>query len=695
MKATETTVLNFIGGLDKVFIIPPFQRNYEWTYEQCEELFNDIIIAYKNNKTHYLGNIVYYKGKNDGASYSEYILVDGQQRVTTILLLLCALRDSLPANDDSVRSINNRYLLNDTGDNRFRVRLKQTSYDTNTFMSVIDKTPIENNENNVLKNYNFFMKLISTSDISPVELYNTVPKLEVVDVNLQIENDLNAVQTVFEKINSTGKRLTPADLIRNYLLLAQNSTEQERLYEDYWVKIEQLVKNDNISKFARDYLIINIFEDVPEAKIYKMFKEHFAENNALHIDILRDMYRYSKYFAWMKSENCPNSKLNEIIKYLNYIKTDDIYPLYLYLFDKLYEDNQSELQKILRLICDFMIRYRIVSPSGGGGALRSVVHQLLENLNSGAVQITYDEIHFELSNSNTPSGRFPDDEEFSDVLMRAVNTNYAKTVLLRIEETETKNIPTELNKVTVEHLMPQTLSDWWLGHLNGKENAEIVFDKYLNCIGNLTPISQGYNSKISNNPWHDKVKELLNVQFSVTTELSVNQTWQEKNISKRNEDLAKRACKAITPPLNRTRKYQTKNSSTDFSEGVYPVSDLTTPMSGAAPEFIIYEDKHHEVNTWKDLLCNICELAYRVDDDLFYEIIDKNKIHKSTSKKNYPKKDPIITDKSTLLVDPKPINGSIYFSEGNISSDRARVYVKQLLDIYGITDRFQISVRSR
>ncbi len=695
MKATETTVLNFIGGLDKVFIIPPFQRNYEWNYEQCEELFQDIIEAYNKGKAHYLGNIVYYKGKNDGAIYSELILVDGQQRITTILLLLCALRDSFPVDDDTVRSINNRYLLNDILGNEFRVRLKQTSYDTNTFMSVIYKTPIENKNNNVFKNYTFFLKLINECGISPVDLYKTIPKLEVVDVNLQIENDLNAVQTVFEKINSTGKKLTPADLIRNYLLLAQTSAEQERLYEDYWVKIEQLVSNNNISKFARDYLIINIFEDVTEVKTYKMFKEHFIENNALKIDILKDMYKYAQYFRWLKFEECPNPKINAIIKYLNYIKTDDIYPLYLYLFDKLYKENSTELTKILRLLSDFMIRYRIVSPSGGGGSLRSVIHQLLENLNSGAIQASYENIYFELSNSNMPSGRYPDDEEFKTALMNSVGINYAKTVLLRIEETETKNAPTELNKVTIEHIMPQTLSPWWIEHLMGAENAEKISQKYLNCIGNLTPISQGYNSKISNNPWHDKAKELQNVQFKITTELSSNTSWNEKNIEARNRDLAERACKALTPPLLRTRKYQAKNASNDFTDGVYPISDLTTPMSGATPESIIYEDNNYEVTTWRDLLCVICSLAHNIDKSLFHEIVQKNTIHKSTSKKNYPKKDPIITDDYNLLGEANPIKGSVYFSEGNISSDRVRVYAKQLLDIYGVTDRFQISVKSR
>lgn len=402
MRATETNVLNFIGGLDKVFIIPPFQRNYTWTTEQCDELFNDIISAYKNRKTHYLGNVIYYAGRNSGASYTELILVDGQQRVTTILLLLCALRDSIE--DQSMfESVNRRYLINDTGDNRFRVRLKQTSYDSRSFMSIIDQTPLIEDDNNVTKNYNHFIKLINRSIISPQEIYETIPKLEIVDVNLQIENDLEAIQTVFEKINSTGKQLTAADLIRNYLLLANTSNEQERLYEDYWVKIEQTIKNDNISRFAKDFLILNVFEDVPETQIYKRFKEHFNSTQALHIDILRDMNKYSRYYAWLKFENSPNDKINRLIKSINFVKSDDMYPLCLYLFDTHYESNTVELIKILRLLSDFMLRYRIVSPSGGGGSLRAVVQQLLEGLNSGVVENNYKGLYFELSNSNTPS----------------------------------------------------------------------------------------------------------------------------------------------------------------------------------------------------------------------------------------------------------------------------------------------------
>lgn len=137
MKATETTVLKFIGGEDKVFIIPPFQRNYEWSEEQCKELYNDICYAYKSNKTHYLGNILYYIGDNNSASFDEFILVDGQQRVTTILLLLCAIRD-ISLEEDLKKVINRKYLKNEDSIETFKVKLKQTSYDEDCFISIVE-----------------------------------------------------------------------------------------------------------------------------------------------------------------------------------------------------------------------------------------------------------------------------------------------------------------------------------------------------------------------------------------------------------------------------------------------------------------------------------------------------------------------------------------------------------------------------
>lgn len=154
MKATETTVLKFIGGEDKVFIIPPFQRNYEWSEEQCKELFNDIRQAYKSSKTHYLGNILYYIGENNSASFDEFILVDGQQRVTTILLLLCAIRD-ISTEEELKKVINRKYLKNEDSIETFKVKLKQTSYDESTFISVV-----ENDFMNTSKESNIFKIIV-------------------------------------------------------------------------------------------------------------------------------------------------------------------------------------------------------------------------------------------------------------------------------------------------------------------------------------------------------------------------------------------------------------------------------------------------------------------------------------------------------------------------------------------------------
>lgn len=692
LRATETNVLNFIGGLDKVFIIPPFQRNYEWNFEQCDELFMDIINSYKRQKTHYLGNVVYYVGRNNGASYSEFILVDGQQRVTTILLLLCALRDSI-SDSNMFESVNKRYLINDTGDNRFRIRLKQTAYDSQSFMAIIDGRPLEDDDNNVAKNYYHFKELIRQSDVNARDIYETIPKLEVVDVNLQIEDDLSAVQTIFEKINSTGKRLTPADLIRNFLLLSNSSDEQERLYQDYWVKIENTIKNENISRFSRDYLVMNIFDDVPETKIYKMFKEHFMETGALHIDILRDMYKYSNYYAWIKFEKCPNQKINKNIILLNFLKSDDLYPLYMYLLANLYDENINELIKIFELLSDFMLRYRVVAPGGGGGSLRAVVQQLLDGLSSGIVEMTYDAIYYELSNSNAPSGRFPNDDEFKNALMDDVNPNYARAVLLRIEEFETRNIAVPLKQVTIEHLMPQTPTDWWIKNFGGEEETERIYATYLNCIGNLAPISQGYNSQNSNKQWEVKVQHLKSVQFVITSEVAQNEEWKEANIKLRNENIADRACRTITSPLERTRKYQSKNASGEFVAGVYPVSDVVTPMSGTSLEAIVYNNNIIEVSTWKDFFNKICEIVYVEDSELFKRIVTENRIHKATAVRNYPDKDPVVSQDTNKLVGAKRIGDTLFYSEGTISSTRARIYAKQLLDIYGLTNCFEISVR--
>lgn len=693
MRAIGTSVLSLVGGLDKVFIIPPFQRNYDWSYEQCDELFDDIVKAYKTKTTHYLGNIVYYMGKNSGASFNELILVDGQQRITTILLLLCAIRDYSKQED---LKINSRYLINDTDIEKFRIKLKQTSYDYDCFAAVIDGRNLQevDQQSNVIKNYKRFIELIKNSEIEPKDIYDTIQKLEVVDVNLEISDDLGKVQTVFEKINSTGKKLQPSDLIRNYLLLASTSVEQEKLYNNYWTKLEQQLGNDNISKFAKYYLITKLYEDVQNDNIYKSFKGYFDANNSPHVDILNDMLKYSEFYSWFINESCPDERLNITIEILNLLKTDDLYPLYYILFEKLYSNNIDELRKIMDLISDFMLRYRIVSPSGGGGALRSSIYGLVEKIVGEIITLDYDSILFELSNSPTPASRFPSNDEFKAQLKNSVNIAYARALLYKMELIEKSNIPVKLSKITIEHLMPQTRTKWWIEYLGGEEETERIYNTYLNCIGNLAPISGSYNSKNSNKPWNEKVENLKNVQFVITSSTALNETWKEQDIINRNEDISERACREITGPLKREREYESREATTEFETGVYSLSDIVTPMSGTTLENLIYEGKEYNVTKWFELLPMVCEILYDIDSNILNTATIDNTIHKATSKQRYNEKDPILSSVPNYLVTPIKLKNANIYVEGCLSSDRTRYYLKQILDLYGLADRFKICVRN-
>lgn len=693
MRAIGTSVLSLVGGLDKVFIIPPFQRNYDWSKEQCDELFDDIVKAYKTDKTHYLGNIVYYMGKNSGASFNELILVDGQQRITTILLLLCAIRDYYKEVD---LKINSRYLINDTDIEKFRIKLKQTSYDYDAFAAVIDGRNLQSvdQQSNVIKNYKRFIELLKLCEIEPKDIYDTIQKLEVVDVNLEISDDLGKVQTVFEKINSTGKKLQPSDLIRNYLLLAPTSNQQEELYNNYWTKLEQQLGNDNISKFAKYYLITKLYEDVQNDNIYKSFKEYFDTNNSPHVEILNDMLKYSEFYSWIINETCPNEKLNITIEILNLLKTDDLYPLYLILFEKLYLNSIEELIKIMDLLSDFMLRYRIVSPSGGGGALRSSIYGLIEKIVGEVIELNYNSILYELSNSPTPASRYPSDEEFKTQLKNSVYTAYARALLYKIELIERHNIPVKLSKITIEHLLPQTRTKWWIDYLGGLEETDRIYNTYLNCIGNLAPISGSYNSKNSNKPWYEKQENLRDVQFVITSSVANNPTWNESDIMRRNEEISTRACRLITGPLKREREYESRESSTDFEAGIYSLSDIVTPMSGSTLENLIYDGKEYTITKWFELLPLVCEILYDIDPGIINTATIDNTIHKATSKQRYNEKDPILSIVPTYLVTPIKLKNANIYVEGCLSSDRTRYYVKQILDLYGMADRFQICVRN-
>ena len=569
------------------------------------------------------------------------------------------------------------YLINDSDEKRFRMRLKQNEYDAGAFEAIIDKSEIskEQKESNVYKNYQYFKTLLEETRIDKMKILDAIAKLEIVDLNLQIGSDLTAIQTIFEKMNSTEKPLSLADLIRNHLLICGIIEEQTQLYKDYWITIEKNLGAENISGFVKDYLIMKTHKDVRDKEAYQKFKDYVVTDNKSKKDVLADMLEYSLYYKYLIFASSPNAKLNRLITMLVALKTRDVFPLYMFLLKQL-SGEQILSVSIFTLLKDFMLRYRIVSPAMGSGELRGVAQKILQKIDDGQIKCSYDAILFELSNSTSEGGRFPDDDEFKEALKKSslANYTYGKVLFLTIEENETKNIPVSFDKVTIEHLMPQTLSSKWIEDLGGKENASRIYDMYINCIGNLAPLSQAYNAKISNNVWSKKRADLKKAQFNVTSEVAENTMWTEDQIKARNEDLADRACKAVASPTERTRSTRSPVA----RSGTYPANfSSTNGFTGTKIVSICINGQTIKVPSWNKYFASICGAVYKKDTATFETLVAENKIHKSKSKQTIG---PLISQDKTLLEKPMAMaENTAYFYESCLSAISAIKHGARLL----------------
>lgn len=698
MKAVDSKISSFIGNSDRVFIIPPFQRNYAWSINQCEELFSDIVDSYNKNDSHYIGNIVYYEGINNSASFNEFILIDGQQRITSILLLLLAIHNKLPNDDYNKQAIYNRYLTNSIGPEKRRVKLKQTENDEDIFDKIIQNQSltVDEKKSKIYENYHYFLQKLDEIEksIPLLDFYNTIGNLSIVDLNLQIDNDLEAVQKIFEKINSTGKPLTTADLIRNYLLIAQTSDEQLRLYKNYWIKIEeQFVDTELISDFAKHYLITKRGDWVEENKMYATFKSYFSNVDITKEEVLGEMLRLSKFYNWFKYANSNNSNINMMLKELNILKSDDMYGLLLIIFDKLYYSDINLLSKIVDLLVDFMIRYRIVSLSNGSADLRSTLYNLLNKITSEEIELNYDNVKKVLSNSLSPNGRFPNDEEFKNALQSKVNISYAKALLYKMEYKVTRNIQVDIDKITIEHILPQTMSDEWKHYLGGEEKSMIIHNTYLNCIGNLAMLSASYNSSNSNKLWTFKKNILNECQFILTQDASKYDAWNENNIKNRNMILSDKAIKLISGPYPREIEYLSIESSEEFKPGIYNISDNRLNVTGRSIKSLIINNDVYTIYNWKDIIPKLCEKLYEIDPKKLQEVMSTNKIHKSTSKRNYPfGKDPIFSFDKKYLVSEFYFEPLKCYIECSLSANAACRYACELLRAFKMEENVKIEL---
>ncbi len=739
MKVEERKILDFLEGNNKTYVIPPFQRNYSWDEKQCRTLFNDICSLYEKqnelqteikkasskyvrdalkgeseNCIHYLGTIIWYEGENNDSSYRECILVDGQQRLTSVLLLLCAIRDII-SDEIKKNSITEDYLKNKNRNNGYSVRLKQTEYDDECFRNIVEGLKLNNEESNVKKRYDTFKELLKEkeSEIPPEDILEMLNYVKIVSINLE-KMSLEWIQTVFEKINSTGKPLSAADLIRNYLLIANDNREQTRLYKDYWLKIEKKVGTENILKFIVIYLVICTCkaDDISETTLYSQFKDYFNNeiNNTSDDDdkreeirekIMTDMLALSEYYEWLCFDRCDNEKIKRNIKYIKKLEATNFYSVCVYCLSKLSKENENEMEKIFDLFTDFLIRYRIVSPSSGGGALNSVISDLLRGFTADEnskdyIPLKYDSILYKLSNSRTPNGRFPTDEEFKAKLIQSENYKFRLILLLRIEDVKKPNDFTiNIDEASVEHLLPQSVVDGkkrnaqlWRKYLGEEKQVKRLCNEYMHCIGNLALLPKKVNSSISNSIWSEKIQALKEYSNISTTNGIADDypEWKEDNIKERNKRMAQIACESITSPLKRDIPYQPY-------EDFVSLSDLENVTSKKI-DSLMYNNEEVDITgssqgvSWKDFLKAVCKTAYEVDAVKFNGAYQGNKFNRKQSTPLISKEK--INEKYELVD-----NIDFYVLSNGLNANNAFKYAKHIIEACGLnSDDFKVKYKT-
>ena len=637
MQAYNSDIQNFLGTPQTIFVVPVYQRNYDWKDEHCKQLFRDILNVIQTGNDHFLGTICFkmYGGK-------ERLIIDGQQRLTSITLLLKALYDR-EIDEDIKSAIMRTYLCNDLfrrQDNStfWKYKLHLNKRDDEVFRMIME---CESNEleykltpaqktSRVFKNYLLFLDLLGKSldkDYSGYDFYDALGKLSVIELCIQNENP----QQIFESMNSTGLDLTNVDLLRNYMLMQFNHETQTKLYDDYWSKIEDAIGVDTMEQFFADFLVYKRRSDaitingrkmhVNERNLYVSFKDYYAtfSNESVYdktfqlFNELKECALIYKSFVFEGDYNLYNQpQINQKIYFLLSINENTkARSLLLFLF-ALKENKKitdSVLEEAIDAITSLTFRARICKAYGVNRQFAGSVMAKLDTIDN------YDDFMpaFWLAmTSGKGSYAFPSDAEFYDALTtrdlyQALHSNGMKYMLYTLEMNSSykKGLPPyNDNTITIEHIMPRTLNTNWKIYLT-KETME-KFDDLLGTIGNLALTN--YNGEMSNKPFEEKKEIYKNTNFYYTRNIIEYENWQADDIEKRSHELADEALKIWRLPEG----YQHTRA---VSKSWHTIDEDPGKFAYTKPEKLLIGNDEFEVDHWSDIIPLICMALYEESPD--------------------------------------------------------------------------------
>lgn len=618
MKGSEAKLVSYMEGNDKRFVIPVYQRNYDWKIENCKQLYNDLInVILNRRRSHFFGSIV--SVYVDGA-FNEYLVIDGQQRLTTVSLLFLAMYNLMksgivkPQRENLAEKIYNTYLIDQWRTDETRIKLKPVKNDSAAFAKLFGDESEHVPDSNLTINYNYFYSRICRQEITIDELFDAVTRLEIINITLNQEDN---PQLIFESLNSTGLALSEGDKIRNFVLMGLEPRQQNLFYEKYWNRIE-IHTGYNVSLFIRDYLSIKRQQIPSVNKVYFQFKEYVEESAIDTETLLSDLLDYAKRYEILLKGNTADKQLNACIVRLNKLETTVTRPFFLEVLRLQSEGRLTadEVRDIFLYTENYLFRRLICDMT------TSALNKIFLKLHSDIVR--YDGTEEKYAQKfkyalcgKTDNGRFPDDREFAEAfatrpiyLMNSKNKIYILERFENFGTVEVRDIYSgcEEGVYTIEHIMPQHLTPVWMKSLG--DDYEEIYETWLHRIANLT--LTGYNSKYSNAPFEEKRD--MNNGFA-DSHLHINQwiahqkQWGLAELEERSRLLTEQALTIWPQPQSAYRPPQKQ-----FEE--YALNE-DADFTGREIIRFRYKNTEYPVGSWSDMMEQVLQLLHAEDNSVF------------------------------------------------------------------------------
>ena len=648
MTGKEATLEEFFFSTDPI-IIPVYQRNYTWKKEDCKLLLEDIVrIANQPDKAHFIGSIVHVKHTDAN------IIIDGQQRITTISILLLAIRNALrngdlnTDNDMLEQEIEEKFLINKfSRQKERRMKLKPFRDDCKAFDALFGNADEYVIDSKITENYTFFYSELVARRLNPQILFDAIKKrLEFVRITLEPSHGDDA-QQIFESINSTGVRLTETDKIRNYVLMNLDAQMQEALYNDYWLPIEN---NTDIylEDFMRDYLTMARKSIPNKSEVYRVFKEYVSSEYPGDIESLLGLLKhYSMIFKSIKDCKVGTERANSIVRNLEQLEITTTYPFLLALFNYHYEGgiDNAELEKVLHVIEVFLFR-RIMS-----GYYNTGLNKVFYNMHGRILKMmhgsfSYSDVLIYLLQHGISYWVFPNDDEFRHSFeereVYKMRSNYRLYLFCSLEESLNKEAVGTMKKIedgvlTIEHVMPQTLTDDWKEEL-GSDFTEDDFAKWVHNIGNLTLTA--YNSEYSNRKFVEKrdgvpslpdMKGFKDSCVALNKYISQCDHWTKREMESR--------CNMLADLATRLWPYPTTNFLPKVVEDEQIPIDAEYIFKGRNVKSYTFNGVTVNVESWADAFTRIVKTLYEIDSSILHHLANDPSefFYANKQEKNYNK----------------------------------------------------------